>query len=412
MKRVMGVIALAAVAVVLTVSCAKNDAASKADALRERIASRLESYRSEFESPFGVLAKAASRRRSTTTTVGSSGSGRTTTTVRSSIYGTTTTRQPSSGTGGRTTTTVRSSGGGARGEILRVLQQYSPTGYEIVHASETFPSSYTLGGFTINMPSTGDFMMYYDGNVGSSINTIVHEMCHHYSSMQTYVMMEERGNYDWNKHYICYYTGGSTILVMFGDVFPAKEINAIAPPAIKTDRYETYVYPSEAQMSTQIEGVLGLLDEFNAYYQGTKSAFELYDYYLNETQGTPANWLEYFQEVFGTFYAYAEFKLFILNYMIYAKSKHTAVYNALMSNNDFKKAFVTVDENWQELIAAIFQRKAELIRYLRDERGYRVDESGEFLMINGSGRSLFMEEYNKLMQELAKPAYQQVMAAF
>lgn len=360
---------------------------------------------------FGDLNKGRARA-STTTTVGSRISSttttrRTTTTVGSTIGGRTTTTRA-----GQTTTTLRQTqGSAARDAVLRVLKLYSPTGYEIVHASETFPSSFRIGGFSIDMPNYGDFMKFYTGDIGGSINTMVHEMCHHYSSMETYVLNENNRDFDWNKHYICYYVGSETILVEFGDVFPSREMDRIAPAAIKVFRYDTYVSPSDPVQSTQIEGIFGLLDELNAYYQGTKAAYDMYEYYKTETPGKPADWLQYFSEIYGTHYAYLEFKLFILNYLLYAKQYKPDVYNAVIGNANFKKAYKIIDANWAQLITDIAKRKAEAFAFLRGEIGYTVSEANGYIMIQGTGRGVFTDEYNKLATELNRSVYAPVIAA-
>lgn len=327
-------------------------------------------------------------------------------------YGTTTTTVREVRTSGSTTaaTTVPAArSNDPRSEVLRILKQYSPTGYHIVDSCVHFSSTYTTPYGQITMPVT-DFMVYFTVSARGSINTIVHEMCHQYTSFRAFSLMSGSSAYRWDSSYNCYYTGGRDMMVECDKVFPASEMNPYVPQAIKDSRYETYVYPSDPQQSTQVEGVFGLLDEWNAYYQGTEAAFDLYDYYKNETPGKPGDWLDYTSEVFGTYYASAEFKLFILNYLLYAKNHKPDAYRTILNNAAFVQTYRSVDANWQTLLAKIETMRSDLAAYLAGQ-GYRVNDSGDYFMINGTGRGSFRSDYLKLSAELSNAAYRPVIDA-
>ncbi len=149
----------------------------------------------------------------------------------------------------------------------------------------------------------------------------------------------------------------------------------------------------------------------NANYHGTKSAYDLYEYYKTETPGKPSDWLQYFSEMYGTHYAYLEFKLFILNYLLYAKQYKPAIYNSIIGNANFKKAYKMIDANWTKLIADMAARKQEAIKFLKGEIGYTVTEQGGYILIQNSGVSLFTDEYNKLATELNRSVYAPIIAA-
>jgi hypothetical protein len=149
----------------------------------------------------------------------------------------------------------------------------------------------------------------------------------------------------------------------------------------------------------------------NAYYQGTKTAYDLYEYYKNESAGTPKDWLEYIDGICSTRYAYLEFKLYILNYLLYAKQYRPSVYNSVLANEAFMKAYRAIDANWSKLIADVETRKAEMIKYLKETKGYQVRESDGNIFIQMNGRSLFTKQYDALADELARPVYAPVLAA-
>jgi hypothetical protein len=69
--------------------------------------------------------------------------------------------------------------------------------------------------------------------------------------------------------------------------FPSREIIPSIPENLRTFRFSDYVETTNEIQSTQNEGIYGLLDEFNSYYQGTKASFDLLP--LRES-GKSANW--------------------------------------------------------------------------------------------------------------------------
>lgn len=295
-------------------------------------------------------------------------------------------------------------------EALRILKRYSPSGYAIVYAIDTYPSTVMVNGYPVFV-SISPFDTMLKKSLPIGLSTVVHEECHNYSGFMARLLFPSDRNVPPDNCSICYDTGSGTVLVKYGRMFPAAEMDGTAPEAIKDFRYRTYVSPSTPSQSTQQSGIIGLLDEYNAYYHGTQTAYDLYDYYKNESEGTPAEWLEYFDDVYGTAFAYYEFKLFILNYLLYAKQRHPDVYSAVLANEGFLEAYRLIDANWQKLTASLDGRKAEAVRYLAEVKGYKVKDDGENIFIEGHGLGLFSRETAALAEELAKPVYRPVLEA-
>lgn len=55
------------------------------------------------------------------------------------------------------------------------------------------------------------------------------------------------------------------------------------------------------------------------------------------------DWFQYANLGANDRLAYAEFRYYILTYMLYAKDKHPDVYQGIVNNQEFKNAFKSVD---------------------------------------------------------------------
>lgn len=309
---------------------------------------------------------------------------------------------------------------GTRLVVLNLLKKYSPSGYHIVDTYRNSPSSFSFMGTRIKMSQT-DFMVYVRGNekkdILKSLNTVVHETCHGYTSRMVYVILS-RKNMKPRGSYSAFYLGkGETVLVKQTKVFPSRKIHRYFPAKLKKGRlnfrFKTYIYPNASPiLGTQRSGIYGLLDEFNAYYHGTKTAFDMMRYYKKHMENTDKTWFKYLQSVYGTYYAYAEFKLFILTYLLYAKNNYPGVYRDIMNNRAFIKVFIKVDKNYSRLIKEFFKVRKGIFSMLR-KKGYTVSDSDRFTRIGKGymrrGIGNFISRYRAYMKEINRYKFRQMM---
>jgi hypothetical protein len=280
-------------------------------------------------------------------------------------------------------------GADLRSTVLGLLRTYSPTGYHIVDTYAKAPKKYTFGSGSITVGKT-DFMTWVDGTnpsaIVKSMNTVVHETCHGYTSLLGYTHRTASDRESFADNVDCYYVGGDeVILVPRTKTFPSREMAGTFTAEQKTFRFKTYITSKEASQGTQVGGIYGLLDEFNAYYHGTKVSFDLLPFYEERLPDSRETWFQYFTEVNGTYYAFLEFKLYIAKYLLYAREKHPDVYEGIMNNDAFRKAFSRIDRNWSDLIRDYFAVKGEITEKLR-RKGYEVSEDDTTLWI-GQNRS-------------------------
>lgn len=292
----------------------------------------------------------------------------------------------------------------------QLLSTYSPDSYFLL--DQYYKSR--IGKDELPISGEVDFSVWIDGDtendIVKSLNTVVHEMDHCFTSSAFLKILEDSNQPVEGDNYSAFYLGnGETRVVKHSGVFVSKEINSVFPKSLITSRYETYVFPSEIEMSSQQDGVYGLIDEWNAYYHGTKVSFDLYNYYKNKRNDADG-WAEFFTDYYGTFYAYLEFKSYILVYLMYAKRNYHHYYKGFMSNKDLLYSIKRIDENWKSIIIKFRPIKTKILADL-NSRGMDVEEKNGFIFINGSGSGNFSEIYNMFQEELRKPEYQEMAHA-
>lgn len=280
---------------------------------------------------------------------------------------------------------------------MELLKKYDPEGWYVVNK---------VNRLAIN----NDIDRYADENTRKSVRetlgTVVHEVNHGYSALMAWKL-----RYRERDQYSCYYLGDTThILVKHTPVFLTEEIGKHIRSELHTFRFDTYVYnPKEKiKITSNTQGIYGLLDEWNSYYHGTKTDVHLYKWYEENSKGTPEDWRNYFSTVGSVINAYAEFKFYCLAYLLYAKENKPEVYNGIMNNKEFITAFLTVNERYGALVEDYLQIKKTILKRLQS-KGAKVSEDDEWIFINGEGTGNFINEYKILMAEIELPQYQEIL---
>ncbi len=295
------------------------------------------------------------------------------------------------------------------------IEKYCPDGYYLLQQYYNAPSQFNISGIKISLGEHLDYGAYIPGNsekdIIRSLSTIVHEVCHGYASRLAWKALQDQNIvFSFDDGFSYYYLGDQrSILVKETPVFKSREINRIFPENIRTHRYEIYIYPSDPMMGTQQKGIYGLLDELTAYYHGTRVSVELYDYYRTISSESGSEWLVFLEGVGSTIFAHKEFKLFIMQYLIYAEQYQPDIYRELLENHPFVTAFLIVDEKFNDLIQRFLDLKNEIIQLLR-QREIEVIEEDDFLFIGTEGRKMFHQDFEKLRNELTKEPYVRLMA--
>ncbi len=140
-----------------------------------------------------------------------------------------------------------------------------------------------------------------------------------------------------------YLGNGKSMQVTFTEVFDSSEMEDLVPEEGRSGRFELYISPSGDRTAARACGVYGLLNEFTAYCWQLANMNRIEPFVDQE-------------KVFGVYYtdpylSWAEFRQFILAYMLYAKENYPAVYQDIAENESFREAFTAIDTRFQKEVA-------------------------------------------------------------
>ncbi|MBN1895215.1 hypothetical protein JW906_11995 [bacterium] len=305
-------------------------------------------------------------------------------------------------------------GPGRNPQARRWLALYDPDGLFMLDAFEKAPRVIPFRNMTVTLDSHDDFDSYFRGDSPlqriQCLNTLVHELSHAFTDRLAWSQAAERKlAVELKDQYFCYYLdSGRSVLVHETPGFPSRDIHADFPAELRTERYRIYIRPSKPDLGTQKHGVYGLLDEFNAYFQGTRAAFRCAPFFREEAGRSPAVWLDFFDGVHSTYFARTEFRLYILRYLLHARTKAPKTYRLIMENREFRTVFNTVDSLYGALIGDFSRMKEETLGAL-GRAGHRVEVDNRYVFIGNEGRGHFQDIYRKLEREMEKPGYRRVL---
>ena len=294
-----------------------------------------------------------------------------------------------------------------------VLERWSSSGRYVVTSYESLPRRFVLGDTTVTIGHSSGFGDYFDDgapeNLTGYMATAVHEVYHGWSSTMALQLLVETGA-SARSRADAVYVGREPMLVVFGATFPAREMDADFPAEARTRRYPTYVSQSPDAQSTQQEGVIGLLEEWAAYYHSARTTFDLWGWVRDESALVEKELNDYVVQLHQVPVPHAEFKLFILHYLLHAREHRPAIYRELMANQSFKRAFVACDAAWVALLAEAETLEPTVHAFAR-MRGYEVDVAGGELTYHGSPFPVRDPVYPAVVARLASRPYREIEAA-
>jgi hypothetical protein len=294
-----------------------------------------------------------------------------------------------------------------------LLERYSKSGHYIVTTYEALPRQFVFAdGVTTTISHSGGFADYFDDgapeNVVDYMETSVHEVYHAYSSTMGYQLLVDTKSLR-GKGAEALYVGGDPLLVMYNETFPAREMDATFPNDAKTNRYPVYVSPSKDLQSTQQEGVFGLLDEFTAYYHSSRTVVDLWPWVRDEAPKSEKLITNYVVRLHSLWVPYAEFTFYILHYLRYAKEKHPKIYQELIANQSFRRAFQATEQTYAALLTEAAALEPIVYEFARSH-GVDVSLQDGQLMYAGSVFPVRDAGYPALLRLLSSEPYKKIRA--
>lgn len=211
--------------------------------------------------------------------------------------------------------------------LLALLDRYDPDGAWILRHGQNANHSwrdYVAGDRTFN-------------EARSRLELVVHESLHVFNRETGKTYSRAPASHDdriqYNRRFHIYIGGGAFITVPLTNVYDTAEMAETIPETLRTVRYDEYV-SSEAHplVGARSDGVYGLLDEFAAYCWGMNDETKLIPFRQERIAVIRTNYV-----------TYVEFRYYILSYLLYAREHYPDIYEEIMDNAAFCRAFTTID---------------------------------------------------------------------
>lgn len=301
-------------------------------------------------------------------------------------------------------------------EIKALLSDYSTTGIAVMNMLDSLPQDFEINGIQISRSSNKNWSKYIRNpyEIATSLGTTVHESFHALEGSLSYHLIKQNQPETFSRQddYNSYFTvHNQPILVRRTEVFNSHELKDLIPEDLRAFRYKRYI-AQPGGLSAQIHGIYGLMEEWNAYYLGNRTGVDLYDYYIEKAKKDPLVILKYVHQVGGSYFAYYEFKYFILKYLEKSRYRHQEQYKALMENLDLRRAFTEIDKAFVSLIGEFMSSLERIVTDLKPHTNYEIELIGDYLRINGTGAGYFKTEVDKFKRALAKGSLVRVEKEF
>lgn len=286
-----------------------------------------------------------------------------------------------------------------KGEFyMELASKYAPDAYHILSSCENFSK------FTVYAKEANSRIELLD-----QWNTVVHETAHGYDF--------RLANYGEKAYFL---GDGIVIKMPKGKLYNTHELASSIPSATRQSimRFDPYITGASPNLSSQVSGIYGLLEEMTAYYHGTKASVDTYEYFRSFCPDKNFEcWGKgYLEDPATTLSALYEFRLFIAWYLDYAEKHHRDVYKATMNNRPLRTVYTLVDQKFEALILEFEQIRNDQMK-LMTEAGTLVFMSEDgFLMHRRSDGSAYgtgtFALYNQKVQDLMSERLQQQLDDF
>ena len=247
-----------------------------------------------------------------------------------------------------------------KNKAIASIKKWCPEYMIVVDSAYCGPGCYNsvVNGKTI--PYGGDTSVSFP----HKLNTLLHETTHRYNKI----------DWGWDKDLRHRYmiTPGHDLWARHTKLYSSCEFIAIVPKDApsKIFRYGTYV-GTNSEVSANSWGIYGMMDEFSAYYNGTRSNW--IGYQTAKAKGDKVS-LKIFEEgCLSTYFAWYEFRTFTGWYLLYAKQKYPEIYKETMGNPEIVKVFTELDREFGDLVTKIekeFKESWLIEQYEKDYVSY------------------------------------------
>lgn len=298
----------------------------------------------------------------------------------------------------------------ARQECYSYLKDYTPKSFGMIKLIDATPAKFNINGIQIKLGGGFSPESYFIGSsrgekIGS-LNTVVHESHHQFNSVYAYQMLSKLtpDEYEFGDEYSAfYYSDEDIVLVKHTEVFNSNELKKDIPKELQSFRYKPYIAP-KSNLSSQVLGIYGLMDEFHSYYLGTRAGLETFTYYEQLAQQDISAYLDFISNTSSSYWAFHEFKYFCLKYLQRAQNEYPDIYKELLSNEKLRQIYTKTSTAFEALIEEFHQKEQQIMKQAKAAGIESYIEDGYF-WIGSNGVGNKGDETDLLIAELNKPEF-------
>jgi hypothetical protein len=242
--------------------------------------------------------------------------------------------------------------------IMKATEKYAPVAWYLLMQYDALPDHLeapSVGEMTVTIRKTTATFEYLEGtskrDLLYSMEINVHEIAHGYFNLNVFTFVREhRLTLDWHMvQGFIYLSPSSSYYISCPKeiLFPSALLMRVIPRELRTFRYDEYI---TGTTSTQAQGVVGLLDELHAYYQGSKYCFDMYEAFTEVEGSDDAGLYSWVSKTQSSMTAFWEFDYFIKEYLLYMKDRYPSDYKALLDCRSFAEAYRAVRNAYADLV--------------------------------------------------------------
>jgi len=302
---------------------------------------------------------------------------------------------------------------------VQQLQSLAPAEYEVLRRYEELPGNFTVKTprGTMTSEKSIDPLAYMQGGDRMTclvdLSTNVHEINHLITSLYGYVYSGEHNRVMKERSMYYFYIGAGTEMPVFSNVdfFPSRLLISEIPKGLRTFRFNTYIAGTS---STQNDGLLGLLDEYNAYQHSLNTVWEMKDAYAQAKDDELSGYIGWMSTLCSYVESYYEFNFYILEYLRYAKLNKPDVYLQIKNEPDLITVFNAITASFKNVISRYDLEISVGCRNYWQSKGYQVklspDQKYLFIGKDGSsiGFNILLEDKEKLLPTIESGRYNEV----
>lgn len=297
-------------------------------------------------------------------------------------------------------------------QAIEILKQQSPDEYKVLYWHQATPAIIEFPGknnMTWKTQKTGKIDQYLKCNHMSecleAMSTNVHELNHGISHYRAFKKLKESNLYK-KKYCYNFYIKPNMEFLFNEDIelFPSSSLAPYIDENSRTFRYSTYI---EGNSSTQSDGIIGLLDEYNCYFHSAKTHWELKDAFIEHGRNPANGYYRWLNTIYSYMTSHWEFQYFIYQYLKLLNSTDINTYNQLIHSTNFTSIFKNVHHEFNELYET-YERELGSLEKAAEKYNVSLECNGEWCFWDNQGIHVTDAERDMITRLAISPEFKNI----